>query len=53
MALKKKVTRMTHRILMGIVVMPFIVFGWLYSVWLSEQAVQAAESQPPAIVEAQ
>jgi hypothetical protein len=23
--------------------MPFIVFGWLYSVWLSEHAVQAAE----------
>lgn len=43
---------MTHRILMGIVVMPFIVFGWLYSVWLSEHAVQAAEHQEqPAIID--
>ena len=45
---------MTHRILMGIVVMPFIVFGWLYSVWLSEQSVQAAEHpEQSAIVDTQ
>lgn len=45
---------MTHRILMGIVVMPFIVFGWLYSVWLSEQAVQAAEQpEQSQIIDAQ
>ena len=43
--------RMTHRILIGIVVMPFIVVGWLYSVWLSEQAVQAAERENPAVTE--
>ena len=39
---------------MGIVVMPFIVFGWLYSVWLSEHAVQAAEQRDiPEITEVQ
>jgi hypothetical protein len=39
---------------MGMVVMPFIVVGWLYSVWLSEQAVQAAEHRgdPTEIFEA-
>jgi hypothetical protein len=34
---------MTYRLLMGVTVLPFVIFGWLLSVWLSEQAVQAAE----------
>ena len=38
-----EVSRMTYRLLMGVTVLPFVIFGWLLSVWLSEQAVQAAE----------
>lgn len=34
---------MTFRLLMGVTVLPFVVSGWLWSVWLSELAVQAAE----------
>ena len=43
--------RTIHRILMGVVVMPFVVFGWVLSVWLSEQAVQAAERQQTPTVQ--
>ena len=28
---------------MGVTVLPFVVSGWLWSVWLSELAVQQAE----------
>ena len=34
---------MTYRLLLGVTVLPFVVSGWLWSVWLSELAVQAAE----------
>ena len=44
-------SRMIHRILMGIVVMPFVAFGWLLSVWLSEQAVQAADYEQPTVIQ--
>jgi len=37
------VSRMTFRLLLGVTVLPFVVSGWLWSVWLSELAVQAAE----------
>ena len=43
-------SRMGHRILMGMVVMPFVVLGWLYSVWLSEQSLAAAEHEPPSAI---
>lgn len=36
-------SRMTYRVMIGLTVAPFIVMGWLLSVYLSQAAVQAAE----------
>jgi hypothetical protein len=36
-------SRMTYRVMIGLTVAPFIVMGWILSVYLSHAAVQAAE----------
>jgi hypothetical protein len=47
------VSRITYRLLLGVIVLPFVISGWLWSVWLSELAVQAAENHTNILIQAE